>query len=249
MGWWGQCRHFWEEMDSRGVQKDLHSYSIYMDIVSKSGKPWKAIKLYKEMKNKGISPDAVAYNTVIQAAGHCDGAERAIRMYREMLDSGCRPTVATFNTIVNLLCSEGRVGEAYRFLSEMKKMECEADVITYHCFFRHSSRPQEILFLFERMVANGCRPRMDTYVMLMKKFGRWGFLRPVLKVWKVMEESGTSPDAFAYNAFIDALLQKGMVEMARKYDQEMLSKGLSPKLRKKFETKLDDDDNSVNAVV
>ncbi|PKU87828.1 pentatricopeptide repeat-containing protein At1g80550, mitochondrial [Dendrobium catenatum] len=253
MNWWGQCRRFWEDMDSRRVEKDLHSYTIYMDVVSKSGKPWKAIKLYKEMKNKGISPDAVAYNTVIQAAGHCDGAERAIRLYREMLDSGCKPTIATFNTIVNLLCSEGRVNEGYRFLGEMKKMGFEADVITYHCFFRHSSRPQEILWLFERMLATGCRPRMDTYVMLMKKFGRWGFLRPVFKVWKVMEEHGCSPDAFAYNVFIDALLQKGMVEMARKYDQEMLSKGLSPKLRKEFETKLvsglsEDEDNNINSV-
>lgn len=56
-------------------------------------------------------------------------------------------------------------------------------------------------------------------------------------IWKMMEESGLSPDSFAYNAFIDALLQKGLIEMEKKFDQEMFSKGLSPKPRKELETK------------
>ncbi|KAK8989941.1 hypothetical protein V6N11_064354 [Hibiscus sabdariffa] len=72
MGWWSKCREFWEEMDKKGVKKDLHSYSIYMDIMCKSGKPWKAVKLYKEMKKKGMKLDVVVYNTVIRAIGVSD---------------------------------------------------------------------------------------------------------------------------------------------------------------------------------
>ncbi|KAJ0074880.1 hypothetical protein Patl1_34666 [Pistacia atlantica] len=113
MGWWAKCREFWEEMDKRGVVKDLHSYSIYMDIVCKSGKPWKAVKLFKEVKKKGIEMDVVAW----------------------------------------------------------KKLGC-------------------------------------------------------------------SPDEFAYNALIDALIQKGMLDMAKKYDDEMLAKGLSPRPRAELGTKL-----------
>jgi pentatricopeptide repeat protein len=93
---------------------------------------------------------------------------------------------------------------------------------------------------------------MDTYVMLIKRFGRWGFLRPVFFVWKTMEEQGLSPDAFAYNTLIDALLEKGMVDMARKYDEEMLAKGLSPKPRKELGTKApgadSDSDNALGGV-
>ncbi|KAF2323090.1 hypothetical protein GH714_033395 [Hevea brasiliensis] len=126
MEWWSKCREFWEEMDRKGVYKDLYSHSIYMDILCKSGKPWKAVKLYKEMKTKGIKLDVVAYNTVIRAVA------------------------------------------------------------------------QEILWLFDRMIESGVWPRMDTYVMLMRKFGRWGFLRPVFVVWKKMEEHACSPDEFAY---------------------------------------------------
>lgn len=232
MGWWSKCREFWEQMDRKEVYKDLHSYSIYMDILCKSGKPWKAVKLYKEMKTKGIKLDVVAYNTVIHAVGLSKGVDFAMRLYREMMELGCMPNIVTCNTIIKLLCQNGRTTEAYYMLDEMRKKDIAPDVRTYHCFFGGLMRPKEILWLFDRMIESGVRPRMDTYVMLMRKFGRWGFLRPVFLLWKKMEEHGCSPDEFAYNALIDALTQKGMLEMARKYEEEMLSKGLSPKPRR-----------------
>ncbi|KAL3835501.1 hypothetical protein ACJIZ3_010237 [Penstemon smallii] len=231
MEWWKKCREFWEEMDKRGIKKDLYSYSIYMDIQCKSGKPWKAVKLYKEMKKKGIQLDVVAYNTVIRAIGISEGVDVAVRLYKEMIELRCDPNVVTFNTILKLLCQGGRYREAHKVLDLMTRKGCEPNVVTYHCFFTCLEKPQEILKLFDRMTESGVRPRMDTYVMLLRKFGRWGFLRPVHLIWKKMEEQGLSPDEFAYNALIDALLQKGLVAIARKYEEEMLSKGLSAKPR------------------
>ncbi|KAL0432676.1 UNVERIFIED_CONTAM: Pentatricopeptide repeat-containing protein, mitochondrial [Sesamum latifolium] len=239
MKWWRKCREFWEEMDKRGVRKDLFSYSIYMDIQCKCGKPWKAVKLCKEMRKKGIELDVVAYNTVIRAIGISEGVDTAVRLYKEMIELGCQPNVVTFNTILKLLCENGRYREAHKVLNLMTKKGCQPDIVTYHCFFMCLEKPQEILKLFDRMIESGVRPRMDTYVMLMRKFGRWGFLRPVFLVWKKMEEHGLSPDEFAYNALIDVLLQKGLVDMARKYDGEMLLKGLSAKPKAELQTTMD----------
>ncbi|KAH0993727.1 hypothetical protein GBA52_005210 [Prunus armeniaca] len=238
MGWWGKCRDFWEEMDRRGVRKDLHSYSIYMDILCKSGKPWKAVKLYKEMKNKGIKLDVVAYNTVIRAIGLSDGVDFSMRLLREMKELGCQPNVGTYNTIIKLLCENGRCKEAFSLLHQMPRMGLLPDVITYHCIFKHLEKPNEILRLFDRMTESGVQPKMDTFVMLMRKFGRWGFLRPMFLVWNRMEKLGCSPDESAYNALIDALVEKGMLDMARQYDEEMLAKGLSAKPREELGTKL-----------
>nr|CAD1830311.1 unnamed protein product [Ananas comosus var. bracteatus] len=39
-------------MDRNRVPKDLHSYSVYIDALSKSGKPWNAVRLFKEMSEK-----------------------------------------------------------------------------------------------------------------------------------------------------------------------------------------------------
>ncbi|KAK1322675.1 Pentatricopeptide repeat-containing protein [Acorus calamus] len=66
LGWWHKCREFWVDFEKGGILRDLHSYSIYMDIVIKSGKPCMAVKLFEEMIERGVRPDVVAYNTVIQ---------------------------------------------------------------------------------------------------------------------------------------------------------------------------------------
>jgi pentatricopeptide repeat protein len=234
MGWWSKCWEFWEVMDKKGVRKDLHSYTIYMDIMCKSGKPWKAVKLYEEMKKKGIKLDVVAYNTVIRAIGVLEGVDCSVRVFREMRDLDCKPNVVTYNTIIKLFCESGRYKDAYELLDRMHDWGCAPDVMTYNCIFRCLEKPKEILRLFDRMIESGVHPRMDTCVMLLRKFGRWGFLRPVFIVWKKMEKLGCSPDESAYNALIDALVEKGMVDMARKYDEEMLSKGLSAKPRAKL---------------
>lgn len=238
LGWWSKCRVFWEEMDRKGVHKDLHSYSIYMDILCKSGKPWKAVKLFKILKSKGIKLDVVIYNIVIRAIGLSQGVDSSIRVFREMKDLGLNPTIVTYNTIIRLLCDSYRYKEALTLLHTMPKNGCHPNTVSYHCFFASLEKPREILALFDRMIESGVRPSMDTYVMLMKKFGRWGFLRLVFMVWNKMEELGCSPDASAYNALIDALVEKGLIDMARKYDEEMLAKGLSPRPRKELGTKL-----------
>ncbi|CAD5317758.1 unnamed protein product [Arabidopsis thaliana] len=87
LGWWGKCKEYWEKMDTEGVTKDLFSYSIYMDIMCKSGKPWKAVKLYKEMKSRRMKLDVVAYNTVIRAIGASQGVEFGIRDERRVSDA------------------------------------------------------------------------------------------------------------------------------------------------------------------
>ncbi|KAJ1426657.1 Tetratricopeptide-like helical domain superfamily [Sesbania bispinosa] len=238
LGWWSKCNEFWEEMDKKGVNKDLHSYSIYMDILSKRGKPYKAVKLFKEMKRKGIKLDVVVYNIFIRAIGLSQGVDFSIRAFREMKELGINPTAVTYNSIIRLLCDNYRYKEGLALLRTMRDNGCHPNAVSYHCFFACLEKPKQILALFDRMIDSGVRPAMDTYVMLLKKFGRWGFLRLVFIVWNRMKQLGCSPDASAYNALIDALVEKGLIDMARKYDEEMLAKGLSPRPRKELGTKL-----------
>ncbi|CAN1836555.1 Pentatricopeptide repeat-containing protein At1g80550, mitochondrial [Linum perenne] len=238
--WWGKCKEFWEKMNRKGVNKDLHSYSIYMDIMCKSGKPYRAVKLFKEMKGKRIQLDVVAYNTAILAMGLSKCVDSATSVYREMREMGCPPNVVTCNTVIKLLCENSRMEEAYEMLDKMGKEGIHPDEMTYRCFYRSLGDPKEILQLFDRMLRDGVEPTMNTFVMLIKKFGRWGFLRPANIVWSKMLELGYSPDESAYNAWIDALIDKGdkdLLDLARKYDQEMQEKGLSAKPRKEFRNK------------
>ncbi|KAG9457938.1 hypothetical protein H6P81_002446 [Aristolochia fimbriata] len=143
IGWWSKCREYWEEMESNGVPRDVHSYSIYMDILMKSGKPWKAVKIYKEMKRKGIKLDIVAYNIVLQSVGLCDGADASIQLYRDMLEAGLQPNIVTYNTIIKLLGESGRIRDAYRSSSfihiNTTNVLPTTQMVYGSCFICHSS--------------------------------------------------------------------------------------------------------------
>jgi pentatricopeptide repeat protein len=158
----------------------------------------------------------------------------SVRVFREMRDLGCKPNVVTYNTIIKLYCENGRYKNAYELLDRMHDSGCVTDVITYNCIFRSLEKPREILRLFDRMIESGVQPRIYGHLCdASEKIWEMGagFLRPVFIVWKNMEKLGCSPDESAYNALIDALVEKGMLDMARKYDEEMLAKGLSAKPR------------------
>ncbi|KAL6349624.1 hypothetical protein AAG906_035785 [Vitis piasezkii] len=74
-----------------------------------------------------------------------------------MKELGCEPNVVTYDTIIKLLCEHGRIREAYGVLDQMREKDCAPNI------FR----------MFDRMINSvglGLG-RMDTYVMLMKKFG------------------------------------------------------------------------------
>ncbi|KAF7826647.1 pentatricopeptide repeat-containing protein [Senna tora] len=150
--------------------------------------------------------------------GLSQGVDFSINLFREMRDLGFQPTVVTYNTVIRLLCDNFRYKDALVMLDTMRNDGCQPNAISYQFFFTCIEKPGEILNLFDRMVESGVRPSMETYVMLMRKFGRWGFLRPVFIMWKKMEELGCSPNASTYNALIDALVEKGLIDIARKYD-------------------------------
>ena len=54
---------------------------------------------------------------------------------------------------------------------------------------------------------------------------------------------GCSLDRSTCNALINALVEKGMLDMARQYKEEMLGKGLSAKPRKELGTKVENSDD------
>ncbi|RVX01279.1 Pentatricopeptide repeat-containing protein, mitochondrial [Vitis vinifera] len=89
-----------------------------------------------------------------------------------MKELGCEPNVVTYDTIIKLLCEHGRIREAYGVLDQMREKDCAPNVMTYHCFFGCLEKPKQIFRMFDRMINSvGGLGRMDTYVMLMKKFG------------------------------------------------------------------------------
>eukprot|EP01018_Ginkgo_biloba_P014229 Gb_06907 [translate_table: standard] len=236
---WSECRRFWKEVNQlEGFHPDIFSYSIYMDALCKSGNPKKALKLYWQMKESGCEPDVTIYNIVVHVLGQANRVNDSLKLLHAMLDTGCRPNVVTYNSVIRNLCKIGKVHKAYQLFEQMAHQHCIPNAVTYHCFFSVLKKPKEVLVLFDKMVKNGCIPTIETYIMLMRKFGSWGLLRIVFMFWNQMEQNGCSPNECAYKALIDALIRRGRYHLARKYNEEMVARGISSDPRRDLFTNM-----------
>ncbi|KAI4962866.1 hypothetical protein ZWY2020_024712 [Hordeum vulgare] len=198
------------------------------------------------------------------------------RLRQHWLDMDARG-VAMTSTATPSTWTPSQSGEALKAVKLFKEMKQNAS--GRHRRVQHRDPCRRLaegvdfaVRMYRQMIEAGCRPNTATFntiVKLLCKEGeglpakdghichahkevwRWGFFT-VFFVWKTMEEQGLTPDAFAYNTLIDALLEKGMVDLARKYDEEM-SEGALPKPRKELGTQLpgaeSDSDNALSGVI
>ncbi|CAN0878213.1 Pentatricopeptide repeat-containing protein At1g22960, mitochondrial [Linum grandiflorum] len=246
---YGYCRlrrvdeafHLFDELIRLGLRPTVVTYNTLIDGLCRSADLEGGRKLKSDMVVDGIRPDVFTYTILVNGScksGNMSMAEEFLdemqsarlypgvkcksgKPYKETKKEGIPSDVFAYNTrMLAVGISEG-VDSATRIYREMKE----------------AGYPEKILRLFEEMLRGGVKPTMTTFVMLLRKFERWGFLKPASIVWSKMVERGYSPDESAYNAWIDALVDKGLLDEAWKYHQEMQKKGLSSKPRKVFETR------------
>ncbi|CBI29169.3 unnamed protein product, partial [Vitis vinifera] len=211
---------------------------LYPFTQSFSTKPFKPIEP-EPLSNPIISPNSTSFDhsTVRQTLScYANDWKRALEFFDWVqTQCGFNHTTDTYNGMIDILGKFFEFDLIWEF--NLRDETSYSNLIDALCEYKHVIEAEE-LFLKESkdLVFND---DVKIYNIILRgwfKMG-WGFLRPVFIVWKKMEEQGCSPDACAYNALIDALVQKGMVDLARKYEEEMLAKGLSAKPRVDLGTK------------
>ena len=80
------------------------------------------------------------------------------------------------------------------------------------------------------MVTN-CNMSCDTYNLVLRLYMKWDHEERVRCTWDEMEKSGLRPDWCSYTIMIHGLYDKGRIEDALSYFNEMTSKGMVPEPR------------------
>ncbi|KAF7808000.1 pentatricopeptide repeat-containing protein [Senna tora] len=142
---------------------DTHNHMI--DILVNE-----AIETYEKLEKFNLKDDT-SYCNLIDALceyKHVEEAQELIFGKNKNLNIDGKPKF--YNIVLR------GYKDALVMLDTMRNDGCQLMQFSYQLFFACMEKPREILNLFDRMVKSGVRPSVDTYVMLMRKFGRWGFL-------------------------------------------------------------------------
>lgn len=224
-----ESKRFWRNMDSRGIRKDLISYSSMISCFSKAGNLKDVLKLFDQMKENGIEPDRKVYNSVIHALAKGRCMDKARELVEKMEESGFKPNTVTYNSLIRALCKTKKPDDAKGVLNEMSKRRISPSRMTFHALFHVARSSDEVFELLDQMQNVGCVPSMDTYIMLIRKFCGWKQFDSVFKLWHdVMPDNGLIPDRSAYIVLVHGLYLNGRLEEAAKFYEEMINKGFNP---------------------
>ncbi|XVF04269.1 hypothetical protein REPUB_Repub05bG0068100 [Reevesia pubescens] len=227
-----EAKRFWKDIIESKCQPDLFTYGTFINALTKKGKLGTAMKLFRGMWEKGCNPDVVICNCVIDALCFKKRIPEALEVFREMREHGCVPNVATYNSLVKHLAKIGRMEKVYEILDEMEETEgCSPNNVTFNYLLKSLKKPEEVPRLLERMERNGCNMSCDTYNLILRLYMKWDHEERVGHTWDEMDKSGLGPDRPSYTIMIHGLYDKGRIEDALSYFNEMTSKGIMPEPR------------------
>lgn len=225
-----EAKRFWNDTVTSKCKPDKFTYGTFINSLCKSGKISRAVELFQTMWEKGCKPDVAICNCIIDGLCFKKRIPEALEIFHEMNERDCLPNVVTYNSLIKNLCKIRRMEKVYELLDEMemKGESCLPNVRTY-CYLLNSAKtPEEAVGILERMNEKGCKMTGDIYNLLLRLFMSWDNQERVKSTWDEMERSGLGPDQRSYTIMIHGLYERGRLEEALSYFNEMVSKSMVP---------------------
>lgn len=223
-----EANRFWRLMTDQGIKLDVFSYSSIISSYSKSNRLKEVLRLFEKMKEMAIDPDRKVYNAVMHALANGGHLMEALNLLKTMEDKGITPNAVTYNSLIKPLCKARKRDGAQKVFDEMLSRGLHPTIRTFHAFLHIQRTGEEIFMLLDKMKKLGCHPNKDTYILLIRKFCRWGQLDNVFKLWDQMTENGWNDDKASYIALIHGLFLNGKLKEAHKIYSEMKEKSFLP---------------------
>lgn len=216
---------------NRGAKPDTKAKSVVIDACIKSGLSTEALQLFSGIDDSEKS--IVMFNTILTAyknEGRCYEAESILRNMIALSEEGhrhCSPnTLSYYLCIVALSKSkaEDRVARARVLFNETIQRyrggdsSCEPSVDLFNALavvISHSEMPcreNEVLTLLEEMEANGCKPTLESFNILIHTCSRAeeSNMRNALQIaasaYNALDAAGLTADSVTYMSMIRVIL-------------------------------------------
>ncbi|KAK6270010.1 hypothetical protein POUND7_007115 [Theobroma cacao] len=232
-----ELRKVFDEMLEREGLVNEGTFKILLHRYAAADKVEDAMGVFNRRKEFGFKDDVVAFQVLLMCLCRYKHVEFAETLYQsKRREFGY--DIKTMNIILNGWCVLGNVHEArrmekvYEILDEMEeKGGCLPNDVTFNYLLKSLKKPEEVPGVLERMERYGCNMSGDTYNLILKLYMKWGHEERVRCTWDEMEKSGLGPDRRSYTIMIHGLYDKGSIEDALSYFNEMTSKGMVPEPR------------------
>ncbi|XP_038896391.1 LOW QUALITY PROTEIN: pentatricopeptide repeat-containing protein At3g22470, mitochondrial-like [Benincasa hispida] len=218
-GNWKEAKRLLNEMVDQGVQPNVVTFNVLIDMFCKAGKVIKAKELLELMTHRGTLPDLFTYNSLIEGfclVGDLNGANE---LFVSMPSKGCEPDVISYTVLINGYCKSLKVEEAMKLYNGMLQVGKRPDVKTYGALLTG-------LFLAGKV---GDAKKLFGVI---KAYGipEAGKLETAWEQFEKLSQEGLQPDVVTYSIMIHGFCKGGQVDKANILFQKMKENGCTPNI-------------------
>ncbi|PIA36771.1 hypothetical protein AQUCO_03200031v1 [Aquilegia coerulea] len=230
-----EAKRVWREMSSCCITPDATSYTHMISCFSKVGDLFSSLRLYDEMKKRGWVPGLDVYNSLIYVLTWNNCLKEAFNVVDKIKEASLQPDSITYNSMVLPLCEARKLEEAKIVLSDMVQMGLTPTPETYHAFIEVESADGTVELL-KQMKEARCAPNGHTFLLAINKLLQSKQPDDALRLWVEMIKYEVVPDSAHYSAIVKGLVVCGWHAKARKFYDDMKSRGLpdDPTINKLF---------------
>ncbi|KAL4298503.1 hypothetical protein AHAS_Ahas17G0007400 [Arachis hypogaea] len=126
-------------MKESGIDPNIHTYSIIIDGLCKSGRLKNAKEIFEDLSIKGYRPDVKTYTIMINGLCKEGLLHEALAFLSKMEDNGCLPDAVTYEIIIGALfekelsricfCCNGSTSEETRTTSVLELLKIAVEGI------------------------------------------------------------------------------------------------------------------------
>eukprot|EP00850_Spirogloea_muscicola_P021379 SM000247S08268 [mRNA] locus=s247:69424:72428:+ [translate_table: standard] len=216
-------RVFESEMLTSGVQPDLNTFTIMVNIHGKARRPEKAARVFRSIYGALLVPDVHAFVALINAYAAVGAHHKAHETFEALLEAGFEPDTHVFNGLLQAHCQADNIDGLIRIHNEMTRVGCKPDQGTFHILmsgFGKAKRWLDSVRSFTEMKAAGFAATHVTKVLLLEAYAEAGRVEEAEMIVHEMESGGPEPDVRVYNHLLRAYGAAGLLDkMAALYEE------------------------------
>ncbi|XWS60421.1 hypothetical protein CRYUN_Cryun07bG0035300 [Craigia yunnanensis] len=170
------------EMYRGGFEIGTMAYNAMLDCVCKLCRKKDPFRLHSEaekvlldMDFYGVPRNVENFNVLMNNLCKIRKTEDALKLFYRMGEWGCYPNAESYLILIRSLYQAARVGEGDEMIDRMKSAGFgdKLGKKEYYCFLKilcGIERVEHAMSVFKKMKADGCKPGIKTYDLLM---GKW----------------------------------------------------------------------------
>jgi pentatricopeptide repeat protein len=196
--------------------------------------------VWEDMLGLGLSPGAACWNALISAHGTSGDYVQCKHQFAVMKKQGVKPDAHSYRALIFSLYSAHKCEDAMFYFEEFRTLQAGFSMddqlmvynVTLNGLLRHVKEdPQNEAIgrrLFDSMRANGPKPDLRSYNILLAYYGRRKMLKACAQTLELMTSDGLIGDVYTYTIILSAMLRAGRVDAREIVLRTMRAQGIQP---------------------